>query len=52
MSAEDDMPDMTPADLGWVYVAISGESFSEAVTVVVTREDGGAKIRELEWGRP
>jgi hypothetical protein len=52
MSAEDDMPDMTPADLGWVYVAISCESFSEAVTVVVTREGGGAKIRDLEWGRP
>jgi hypothetical protein len=39
-------------DLGWVYVAISGENFNEAVTVIVTRVAGQPCIRSLEWGRP
>jgi len=39
-------------DLGWVYVAISGERFSEAVSVIVTRVDGQPCIRSLQWGRP
>jgi len=41
-----------PADLGWAYVSIGGEVYSEAVTVVVTSEHGEAKIREVEFGRP
>ena len=41
-----------PADVGWAYVAISGEGFTEAVSVIVAREDGRFAIRELEWGRP
>ena len=40
------------SDLGWVYVAISGNCFNEAVVVTVTTEDGEPRIRELEWGRP
>jgi tetratricopeptide (TPR) repeat protein len=52
MSSEDGMPNMRAQDLGWVYVAISGEGFSEAVTVTVTRERNALRIRELEWGRP
>ena len=39
-------------DVAWVYVAISGDNFSEAVTVIVTREDGQERIRSVEWGRP
>jgi hypothetical protein len=39
-------------DVGWVYVAISGDTFSEAVTVVVSRENGLDAIRSVEWGRP
>jgi hypothetical protein len=39
-------------DLGWAYVAISGDGFSEAVTVVVAQGSVHAHIRELEWGRP
>jgi hypothetical protein len=35
--------------LGWVYVAISGRNFNEAVTVVVTRVAG---IGSIQWGRP
>ena len=39
-------------DLGWAYVSIGGDVYSEAVTVVVTSENGEAKIREVEFGRP
>lgn len=45
-------PDKLPGDVGWAYAAISGEGFSEAVTVVVAHENGKAVIRQLEWGRP
>ena len=41
-----------PADVGWAYVAISGEGFNEAVSVIVASEGGRYAIRELEWGRP
>lgn len=39
-------------DLGWVYVSIGGDVYSEAITVIVTSENGEAKIREVELGRP
>jgi hypothetical protein len=39
-------------DVGWAYVAISGDGFSEAVTVTVADMGGRMMIRELEWGRP
>lgn len=39
-------------DVAWVYVAISGDTFSEAVSVVVSRERGQEVIRSVEWGRP
>lgn len=39
-------------DAGWVYVAITGDGFSEAVTVVVTGDGGRLAIRSIEWGRP
>jgi len=45
-------PGKQPADIGWAYVSIGGEVYSEAITVVVTSESGEAKIREVEFGRP
>lgn len=39
-------------DLGFVYVAICGLGYSEAVSVVVAEEAGRTVIRSLEWGRP
>ena len=48
----EDWPDKQPGDLAWVYVSLQGESFSEAVTVVLADTKRGARIRELEWGRP
>lgn len=52
VGCEQDMPGMTGADLGWVYVGICGDEVSEAITVVVTAEGDDLRIRELEWGRP
>jgi hypothetical protein len=45
-------PGKQPSDIGWAYVSIGGDVYSEAVTVVVTLEQGEAKIREVEMGRP
>ena len=45
-------PDWQSGDLGWAYVAIEGDGFSEAVAVIVCREEGKTVIRQLEWGRP
>lgn len=39
------------SDQGWVYVQLGGDN-NEALAVVVTREDGQLRIREIEWGRP
>lgn len=45
-------PDKQPSDLGWAYVSVSGDAYSEAVIVVVSREDGEPRIRSVEFGRP
>ena len=45
-------PDKQDADAGWVYVSIGGDVYSEAVTVVVTMDDGSLKVRAAEFGRP
>ncbi|WP_103668298.1 hypothetical protein [Pseudanabaena sp. BC1403] len=52
MSAEDDWYIKEALDIGWAYVAISGDGFGEAVTVVVTQEQSKHVIREIDWGRP
>jgi len=48
----DDWADRHPADIGWAYVSIGGDGFAEAVTVIVADEDGEARVRTIEWGRP
>lgn len=53
MIVDDGMPKKTAADLAWVYVAICGPGFSEAVAVTVLNDDDGAlKLRIEDWGRP
>jgi hypothetical protein len=47
-----DWPEKQRGDLGWAYVSIGGEVYSEAVTVVVTLEKGATRIRQVEFGRP
>jgi len=50
--AMNDWPAKQDGDVGWAYVAMSNDYYSEAVTVVVAHEDGSSVIREVEWGRP
>ena len=47
-----DWPSRADGDIGWAYVAISGDGFSEAVAVVVSEDGDNKRIREIEWGRP
>ena len=51
-SCLEEWPDKEPGDLGSVYVGILGSEFVEAVTVVVSTTPEGARIREVDWGRP
>ena len=48
----DDWPAKQPGDLGWAHVAIPGRTGSEGVTVVVSDEPAGLRVRSVEWGRP
>jgi hypothetical protein len=48
----EDWPAKQSGDVGWAYVSICGDSFVEAVTVVVYNLDGALLIRDIEWGRP
>ena len=52
MEILEEWPARREGDVGWAYVAISGGDYSEAVSVVVSREAGQFVIREIEWGRP
>lgn len=45
-------PGKQPNDLAVVYVALTGENFSEAVTLTLAQYGEGILIRQLEWGRP
>lgn len=45
-------PGKQSSDIGWVYVSIGGDVYSEALVVIVTMENGAKKIREIEFGRP
>ena len=52
METMTEWPAREPSDVGWAYAAISSESESEAVTVVVSSEGGRHLIRSIEWYRP
>jgi hypothetical protein len=47
-----DWPGRKPGDVGWAYVALTGDGFSEGVSVTVSKEGKGLAIRDVEWGRP
>src|SRR2546423_7831715 len=47
-----DWPAMEDGDVASIYVSLEGDSFCEAVTVIVTEQEGALRIRDLEWGRP
>lgn len=48
----EDWPGKQPGDLAVVYVALNGDSFSEAVTLTLKQHCENILIRHLEWGRP
>ena len=52
MNEMDSWPTKNENDIGWAYVAIAGEGFSEAVAVVISNINGATKITSIEWGRP
>jgi hypothetical protein len=39
-------------DIGWSYVGIVGNGYSEAVALIYCNENGHPRIRDIEWGRP
>jgi hypothetical protein len=45
-------PTKQAEDIGWAYVAINGQIFSEGVAVTVINEGGQPRIRDVIWGRP
>lgn len=45
-------PTKQPSDVGWVYISIGGDVYSEAVTVVVMAEGDTLKVRTVVFGRP
>ena len=45
-------PDKQPSDVGWAYISIGGDGYSEAVVAVVALEADTLKIRSVEFGRP
>jgi hypothetical protein len=48
----EEWPGREPSDVGWAYVSVGGEVYSEAIVVVVTLEEGELKVRAVEFGRP
>ena len=48
----EDWPARQEGDVGYVYVALVGDGFCEAVAVTLVREADAIRIRQLEWGRP
>ena len=52
MGVDEEVVDKDNDELASVYVAISGATFNEAVSVIVAREQGEARITDIEWGRP
>ena len=45
-------PHKQPSDVGWVYVSVGGDVYSEAVIVIVALEAETLRIRAVEFGRP
>lgn len=48
----EDWPDRKADEVGWAYVSISGDDYAEAVTVIVSADNYGMSISNIEWGRP
>lgn len=47
-----DWPNKQSDDVGWVYVSIGGDVYSEAIVVIVSSQDDSLLISNVEYGRP
>jgi hypothetical protein len=47
-----DLPGKQAGDIASVRMRLVGDVFEETVTVVLAREAGAIRIRDLKWGRP
>jgi hypothetical protein len=45
-------PSKRASDVGWAYVGISGETYSEGLTIVIELENHALRVAEVEFGRP
>jgi len=48
----EDWPGKQADDLAVVYVALNGDSVSEAATLTLAQRGEEALVRHIEWGRP
>src|SRR5437762_11793891 len=48
----EDWSDKHEGDVAIAYVALTGDGFSEAVTLTLVQHSSGFRILHLEWGRP
>jgi hypothetical protein len=48
----EDWSEKQEGDIASVPMRLIGDAFEEPVTVVLAKEDGAIRIRELKWGRP
>ena len=47
-----DWPNKRSNDVGWVYVSIGGDVYSEAIVVIVSSQGDSLLINNVEYGRP
>ena len=47
-----DWPNKRSNDVGWVYVSIGGDVYSEAIVVIVSSQGDSLLISNVEYGRP
>lgn len=52
MNVMETWPAKEPGDIGWAYVAISGDGYGEGIAVVVAAVGSDLLVRDIEWGRP
>ena len=45
-------PGKQPSDVGWAYVSVGGDEYSEAIALVVALEGDVLSVRTVEFGRP
>ncbi len=52
IKVSDEQSSRLESSIEWVYVSMSNDYYSEAVSVVVTQQEERSVICEIDWGRP